>query len=80
MSENNENVVRLDVRPLLSAGHSPLGAIMDAVQQLTDEQSLLVVAPFEPFPLYQMLGEYGYSHKTTALDDGSWEILFSPVR
>lgn len=78
MKQNKDKVTRLDVRPLLESGQSPLGVILESVQQLGEKESLLVVAPFEPHPLYMMLAEYGYGHESRVLDDGSWEILFSP--
>ncbi|MBD5779765.1 DUF2249 domain-containing protein [Pelagicoccus sp. NFK12] len=79
IDERDTEVERLDVRPLLAQGESPLGVILDAVQRVGTGKSLLVVAPFEPFPLYQLLAEQGYGYEAKMTDDGSWEILFSPV-
>lgn len=69
----------LDVRPLLAAGQGPLGAIMDAVRTLAPGQALRLIAPFEPAPLYAKLGDMGFAHETRRLDDGTFEILFTPA-
>lgn len=68
----------LDVRPLCAAGNPPLGAILDAVHRLQSNQALRLIAPFEPVPLYELLGNRGFTHTAAVKDDDSWEILFEP--
>ncbi|MBX3748079.1 MAG: DUF2249 domain-containing protein [Verrucomicrobiae bacterium] len=68
----------LDVRPILDAGGSPCDAIEDAVSRLIPGQSLVILAPFEPVPLYTKLGRCGFGHRTTHLPDGSWRVEFLP--
>lgn len=68
----------LDVRPILAAGGSPCGAIEEAVTQLIPGQSLVVLAPFEPVPLYAKLGMCGFSHTTDRQPDGTWRVEFKP--
>lgn len=50
------DVVRLDVREDIRRGKEPLGRIMTAVKGLGPGQMLVVRAPFEPMPLYEVLG------------------------
>jgi len=69
----------LDVRPMLAAGAGPIGAIMDAVRSLAPGQSLRLIAPFEPAPLYAKLGDMGFTHATSQREDGAFEIIFSPA-
>jgi hypothetical protein len=71
------NHVTLDVRPIFARGGSPCTAIDEAVAGLTPEQHLVLLVPFEPIPLYTKLGAQGFSHQSTPLDDGSWQIEFS---
>ncbi len=70
--------LELDVRPLFAAGRPPLVPILNAVNRLLPGQSLRLIAPMQPVPLYQMLNERGFTPEPTERDDGSWEILFHP--
>lgn len=68
---------KLDVREELKRGRDPFSRIMQAVAGLAPGQSLLLTAPFEPTPLYAVLGARGFGHTSRQLDSGDWEILFS---
>lgn len=68
----------LDVRPILESGGSPCGAIESAVAKLIPGQSLVVLVPFEPVPLYAKLGNCGFIHETRQLPDGTWRVEFKP--
>lgn len=68
----------LDVRPVLRAGGEPFEAIMQAVEALQPGQPLRLLAPFEPIPLFAVLGRIGYAHAARELPGGDWEVLFSP--
>lgn len=69
----------LDVRPLLATGRPPLPQILRAVGELAPGQSLRLVAPLEPRPLYDLLRQRGYQATARQRDDGAWEVLFAPV-
>lgn len=69
----------LDVRPLFAAGRPPLVPILNAVNRLEPGQALLLIAPFQPAPLYQLLGERGFTPEARERHDGAWEILFRPA-
>lgn len=69
--------IQLDVRPLMAAKRPPLPAILAAVQQLQPGQDLRLIAPFEPVPLYDLLGAQGFAHEAKEREPGVWEILFS---
>lgn len=49
---------------------------MNALEQLGPDQALLLLAPFEPAPLYQVMAARGFGHKSVQTADG-WEVLFS---
>lgn len=70
--------LELDVRPLLAAGRPPLAVILNTVNRLAPGQPLRVLAPFEPAPLFALLGERGYTAESQQLADGTWSILFRP--
>jgi len=70
-------IITLDVREDLRRGREPFAKIMQAVAQLQPGQKLLLVAPFEPAPLYSVLGRQGFAHESKALPAGDWEVLFT---
>src|SRR5690349_1760828 len=45
----------LDVRPELEQGGEPFVRIMEAASSITPDETLVIVAPFEPVPLYAVL-------------------------
>ena len=80
MSKPEASPVReLDVRPMLRAGEEPFQAIMDAVGALAPGESLRLIAPFRPVPLFSVMANRGFAASDRALDGGDWEVLFSPV-
>ncbi|CAM5218600.1 TusA-related sulfurtransferase OS=Bosea thiooxidans OX=53254 GN=ARD30_06025 PE=4 SV=1 [Bosea thiooxidans] len=54
----------LDVRPMLRAGEEPFQAIMDAVSALAPGQSLRLIAPFRPVPLFSVMANRGFAAAT----------------
>jgi len=69
---------RLDVRPLLQRGEEPLPAILKRVQELTAGAGLIVIAPFLPSPLIELLGSQGFQSKVERGEAGSWIVYFWP--
>lgn len=75
-SPSESDPLVLDVRPLCASQRPPLPAILEAVARLAPGQPLQLIAPFEPVPLYELLGQQGFEHVTLSRDDGAWEITF----
>jgi uncharacterized protein (DUF2249 family) len=73
-------IVTLDVREEIARGREPFGRIMSAVGKLTSGQSLKLIAPFQPVPLFGVLAAEGFSHTTRETTSGDWEVLFSRTR
>ncbi|HXR66149.1 MAG TPA: DUF2249 domain-containing protein [Ktedonobacteraceae bacterium] len=67
----------LDVRPILADGGEPFVLIMETALSLKAGETLLVIAPFEPAPLYEALGERGFAHETHSVSAGEWWVLFT---
>ena len=65
----------LDVRGLPPP--EPFENIMRTLQQLPAEETLQVLIHREPFPLYETLQANGYAWQTTALADGSYQVLIA---
>ncbi|QOZ56479.1 DUF2249 domain-containing protein [Bradyrhizobium sp. CCBAU 53338] len=70
--------IDVDVRPILRAGGEPFSVIMAALGRLETGQGIRLYATFKPTPLFAVLGDKGFAHSERALDDGEWEILFTP--
>jgi uncharacterized protein (DUF2249 family) len=68
--------VRLDVRADVRAGRQPFARIMAAVEGLPPDGVLNVQAPFEPVPLYRVLGRRGFTHWTERLAADDWSVWF----
>lgn len=69
----------LDVRPLFATGRPPLVPILNAVNRLQPGQALRLIAPIQPIPLFDLLGQRGFTHEAKECEDGTWEILFRPA-
>jgi uncharacterized protein (DUF2249 family) len=68
--------VHLDVREDLRAGREPFSRIMAAVKALAPDQVLELRAPFEPVPLYDVLGRRGFAHGTERRAPDDWWVCF----
>lgn len=71
-------MVQLDVRDLMARGEDPFAVIMDAVSKLGSSESLELIAPLEPVPLYAVLETRGYGHSTEDLGGGDYRVVFTP--
>ncbi len=78
LPENPLSPLTLDVRPILQAGQDPFRDIMQAVSRLAPGQAFRLLVPFEPVPLYNVLGRKGFTPRATRHAAGEWEILFLP--
>lgn len=67
---------RFDVRPLLKRGAEPLTEILKRVQTLRAEEVLIIIAPFLPSPLIELLGSQGFRSKVERGDGSSWIVYF----
>jgi uncharacterized protein (DUF2249 family) len=76
-TNKTENGTRLDVRADVQEGREPFTRIMDAVAKLRFGQSLLIIAPFRPLPLFSILARQGLSHEARLTPSGDWEVLFT---
>ena len=67
----------LDVRPVLEQGGEPFVQIMEAAGRIRKGESLVLIAPFEPAPLYGVLGGRGFSHATERVSADEWVVRFT---
>jgi hypothetical protein len=67
---------RFDVRPVLAAGQDPLPAIRARVRGLKPREGLLIIAPFLPSPLIELLGSQGFASRVERGTRGEWSVFF----
>ncbi len=70
----------LDVRPTLERGDEPFVEIMEAAARIPLGASFVLIAPFEPAPLYGVLGGQGFTHLTQRVSESEWIIRFTRER
>jgi uncharacterized protein (DUF2249 family) len=70
-------ILMLDVREDIRCGREPFTKIMQAVAGLQGAKELLLIAPFEPAPLYAVLSKQGFEHEAKATTSGDWEVRFT---
>jgi uncharacterized protein (DUF2249 family) len=71
------SIVKLDVRDDIRKGVEPFSKIMGAVSALRADEQLLLIAPFEPVPLFSVLKRQGFEHVSRELESGDFEVLFT---
>lgn len=70
-------VETLDVRPDLERGDEPFVRIMEAAARTGSGQSLVIIAPFEPVPLYAVLGAQGFTYQAECVASDEWIVHFT---
>lgn len=71
-SERLDNAERtLDVREI---DGEPFGDIMAALEELSDDESLLLINSFEPAPLYDVLETRGFEYETANPAPETWHV------
>lgn len=73
----NQQTMVLDVREDIRSGIPPCSRIMESARQLSAGDILRLIAPFEPVPLYDVLGREGFVHVSRRLGGGDWEVDFT---
>ncbi len=68
--------IHLDVREDIRRGQEPFARIMAAIKTLGADQVLVLRAPFEPAPLYDVLGKRGFAHWTERRAGDDWSVWF----
>jgi uncharacterized protein (DUF2249 family) len=72
--------LQLDLRPIFARGETPCTAIDAAAARVGAGQTLVLLVPFQPVPLYAKLGRQGFSADTQRLEDGTWKVVFTRER
>lgn len=65
-----------DVRPMLARGEEPFDEIRARADALADDNGLVVIAPFLPAPLIEVLRSEGFASAAERRADGGWAVSF----
>ena len=68
--------VELDVREDIRRGEMPLAKIMATAKALGNDAVLVLRAPFEPVPLYNVLAKRSFAHWTEHCGQDDWRVFF----
>lgn len=71
-----EQLIEIDVRPVIASGKDPLNLIMGKVKTIQTGQVLKIINTFEPTPLILMLKEKGFETYVDNLSDNLIETYF----
>ena len=69
--------VTLDVRPILARGEEPFDEIMSAVSVLREGERLLLIASFEPKPLFRVMERKGFTNQCRQVGPDEYHVLFA---
>jgi uncharacterized protein (DUF2249 family) len=67
---------KFDVRPWLAKGKEPQPEILKRIAGLKPDQGLMILAPFLPSPLIELLGGEGFEFKVEPVPGGPWVVYF----
>ena len=67
---------RMDIRPLIASGQEPLSRIRAVLDSMHDDQGLMLIAPFLPSPLIELLGSEGFQSRFEPGSGRDWVVYF----
>ncbi|MGV9011330.1 MAG: DUF2249 domain-containing protein [Flavobacteriales bacterium] len=71
-----ENVLELDVRPILNKGKDPFNLFLGKVKALAPLQTLKIINDFEPIPLILLLEKQGFKVYSEVVDGNMYNTWF----
>ena len=75
-SLKKEQIVELDVRPVIASGKDPLSIIVQQVKTIQPGQVLKIINTFEPTPLMALLGKQGFVSYADTINEDWVETYF----
>ena len=66
----------LNVGEAIRTGREPSSKIMKAVVELRPDESLRLIAPFEPVPLFALLDRQDFQRPARPFSGGNWGLFF----
>jgi uncharacterized protein (DUF2249 family) len=76
VSLEKDQLIVLDVRPVMAAGKDPLSIIVQKVKTIQPGQVLKIINTFEPTPLMALLGKQGFISYADVIEEDWVETYF----
>lgn len=73
---DREAVVVVDVHEILERGDKPFDPIMDALDTVSSDGALRLLAPFKPSPLIRVIEGQGWEHWVERGQGEDWILWF----
>ncbi len=74
---NDEKItVRFDATPVINAGQNPMQDILKNLDKISREEIFLLITPFIPAPIIEIIGKKGYTHYCLKIDDVVFHTYF----
>jgi len=74
---NEEQVkVRFDATPLINAGQNPMQEVLENLEKTSQEDIFLLITPFLPAPIIELISKKGYAHYCLNIDDEVFHTYF----
>ena len=74
---NPERVVeRFEATPLINSGQNPMQEVFHRLEKLEEEGIFLLVTPFVPAPIIELISLKGYAHWCTEANKGEFHTYF----
>ncbi|MCM3588767.1 DUF2249 domain-containing protein [Mesobacillus maritimus] len=70
------NTIELDVREDIKKGNDPFRVIMETITTFKNGDTLILHAPFQPVPLYNVLAAKEFEHETQKINDNHYKVIF----
>ncbi|HSN07935.1 MAG TPA: DUF2249 domain-containing protein, partial [Hanamia sp.] len=75
-----DQIVSIDVRPIINSGQDPLNLIIEKVKSIPAGSVLKIINSFEPTPLISLLNKQGFESLVDNIDDETVETYFYKKR
>jgi hypothetical protein len=74
---NEEKVkVRFDATPLINTGKNPMQEVLNNLDKTSQENIFLLITPFLPAPIIELISKKGYAHYCLTIDDEIFHTYF----
>lgn len=75
-SISTEKIIDCDVCPILQSGGEPFSVIMGSIARVPEGGAMRLFVTFKPAPLFNVLGQKGFSHWIERGQGDDWVIWF----
>ena len=71
--------VRFDATPVINAGQNPMQEILNKLDKISQEEIFMLITPFIPAPIIELIGKKGYVHYCVKKNDEVFHTYFFQV-